>query len=139
MCNKFHGIKRLPSRGINNSVTFLVVALLVVYNGCKDKSVEPTPPPKDLRKLTWKIDTLAYPGNFQTNMFSIWGSSAQDVYVVGHSSDGPGSLNDGTKSIILHGKMGEDLYADETNKISSLHCIHREFHLVNAHGVREER
>jgi hypothetical protein len=53
---------------------------------CKDNPVEPI---KDPRTYTWTIDTLAYPGSFQTAMRDIWGSSPSNVYVVGHN-DSPG-------------------------------------------------
>ncbi|MGC9093692.1 MAG: hypothetical protein ACP5JH_10665, partial [Bacteroidota bacterium] len=37
-------------------------------------------------------DTLAYPGSFQTSMRDIWGSSASDVYVVGHNDQNRGLM-----------------------------------------------
>ncbi|MCK4577841.1 MAG: hypothetical protein KAU50_03565 [Candidatus Marinimicrobia bacterium] len=46
----------------------------------------------DPRKLTWTIDTLAYPESYQTTMLSIWGSSPDDVYVVGHNERGFGKM-----------------------------------------------
>lgn len=35
-------------------------------------------------QLVWTADTLLYPGSVQTMMGAIWGSSANDVYTVGH-------------------------------------------------------
>jgi hypothetical protein len=55
--------------------------------GCKNNPVEPL---KDPRTYTWTIDTLAYPGSFQTSMRDIWASSPTNVYVVGHN-DGSGA------------------------------------------------
>jgi hypothetical protein len=77
---------------ITNLIAFSVFALISFHllGGCKDNPIEP--PIKNPRTYTWTIDTLAYPGSFQTAMRDIWGSSPSDVYVVGHN-DGPG---DGT-------------------------------------------
>ncbi len=66
------------------------IAVLLLQLNCKDNSVEP--PIKDPRTYTWTIDTLAYPGSFQTNMRDIWGSSPTDVYVVGHNDRGFGKM-----------------------------------------------
>lgn len=46
----------------------------------------------DLRKLTWTVDTLAYPESSQTAMSNIWGSSSSNVYVVGHNSRNRGHM-----------------------------------------------
>ena len=55
----------------------------LLLGGCNEKIVDP--PIKNPREYTWTIDTLAYPGSFQTNMRDIWASSPTDVYVVGHN------------------------------------------------------
>jgi hypothetical protein len=64
--------------------------LFSAFSSCKDSPVEP--PRKDPRTYTWTIDTLAYPGSFQTNMQDIWGSSPTDVYVVGHNDRNRGLM-----------------------------------------------
>jgi len=72
----------------------------VFLTGCKKSdNIIDTKPPKDPRTYTWTADTLGYPGNYQTLMSDIWGSSAKDVYVVGHSSSSDGVLwhYDGSK------------------------------------------
>ncbi len=55
-----------------------------------------TGPPDDTdswpRNLAWSIDTLAYPGSFQTMMSDIWGSDPNNVYVVGHNERGYGKM-----------------------------------------------
>jgi hypothetical protein len=79
-------------RQLTKAASLPVIGIVLFQLGCQETSVGPVPPPKDLRKLSWRIDTLAYPGNFQTLMMSIWASSPRDVYVVGHSSSGPGSM-----------------------------------------------
>ncbi len=67
-----------------------VLTALLLQLACKDNPVEP--PRKDPRTYTWTIDTLAYPGSFQTAMRDIWGSSPTDVYVVGHNDRGFGKM-----------------------------------------------
>jgi len=67
------------------SIVFIVSSIWLTHTGC-EKSVEP--PIKDPRTYTWTIDTLAYPGSFQTAMRDIWGSSPNNVYVVGHNDQG---------------------------------------------------
>lgn len=72
-------------------VLLISICILYFYFGCTDNPVGPGY--KDPRTYTWRIDTLVYPGSFQTLMRSIWGSSPKDVYVVGHnSSPGPGTM-----------------------------------------------
>ncbi len=57
--------------------------LFLFLLACKDNPIDPI---KDPRTYTWTIDTLAYPGSFQTAMRDIWGSSPSNVYVVGDNS-----------------------------------------------------
>jgi hypothetical protein len=59
---------------------------------CKD---DPPIPPDNTpqlgkRNYTWTMDTIAYPGSLQTLMSDIWGSSPNDVYIVGHNESPPG-------------------------------------------------
>ncbi|MBI2428746.1 MAG: hypothetical protein HYV29_08130, partial [Ignavibacteriales bacterium] len=77
----------------------LFIIILLLFPGCKDEPVKPEII-KDPRTYTWTLDTLAYPGSFQTSMMDMWGSSPTDVYVVGHNeSPGPGTMYhfDGSK------------------------------------------
>ena len=62
----------------------------LLLGGCNEKIVDP--PIKNPREYTWTIDTLAYPGSFQTSMRDIWGSSPSNVYVVGHNDRGLGKM-----------------------------------------------
>jgi len=62
----------------------------VAVSGCKHVSEPPVV--KSPREYTWTIDTLAYPNSFQTSMRDIWGSSANDVYVVGHNDQAFGKM-----------------------------------------------
>jgi hypothetical protein len=70
---------------------FLLLLISFLFSTC-DKS--PTEPErfKDPRTYTWTIDTLAYPGSFQTMMRDIWGISPGDVYVVGHNDQNRGLM-----------------------------------------------
>ena len=47
---------------------------------------------KDPREYTWTIDTLYYPGSLQTMLKSIWGSSPNNIYAVGHSDELQGQI-----------------------------------------------
>jgi hypothetical protein len=64
--------------------TPLPILLAFLAMTCEKSPTGPEPV-KDPRTYTWTIDTLAYPGSFQTEMRDIWGSSPSDVYVVGHN------------------------------------------------------
>lgn len=44
------------------------------------------------RDYVWTIDTLSYPGSFQTTMKRMYAASAKDIYVVGHNEDGGGKM-----------------------------------------------
>ncbi len=46
------------------------------------------PSPVNPRSLKWTIDSIALPGDPQTLLSSIWGSSSNDVYIAGHTSSG---------------------------------------------------
>ena len=75
---------------LNFFFLFLILCVAVLNLQCK----KPTPPDIDdtpkpgKRDYTWTIDTLAYPGSFQTLMRDIWASSPTNVYVVGHNDQG---------------------------------------------------
>ena len=64
---------------------FLIAfALLLLSMCCKDK---PTKPPDEIiknpREYTWTIDTISYPGSYQTLMQDVHANSPDDVYIVG--------------------------------------------------------
>jgi hypothetical protein len=71
------------------SMMFGAVTVLLLQLSCKNNPVEPL---KDPRTYTWTIDTLAYPGSFQTSMRDIWASSPTNVYVVGHNDQNRGLM-----------------------------------------------
>ena len=74
------------------SLAITIISVVLLQLSCKDKGTEPPLPLKNPREYTWTIDTLAYPGSFQTAMRDIWGSSPTDVYVVGHNDRGFGKM-----------------------------------------------
>jgi hypothetical protein len=68
----------------------IYLVILLSYSGC---IFEPDGPDyKDPRTYTWTTDTLAYPGSMQTNMQSIWASSPNNIYIVGHNDSGGGMV-----------------------------------------------
>ncbi|MBM4172679.1 MAG: hypothetical protein FJ214_12475, partial [Ignavibacteria bacterium] len=62
----------------------ITITALIFTNSCNSPT-EPEPIYKDPLTMTWTVDTLEYPDAFQTTLSSIWGSSPNDVYAVGHS------------------------------------------------------
>ncbi len=60
--------------------------------GCREGNLKIIEPPPGKRDYLWTVDTLAYPGSFQTSMYSIWASSAKNVYVVGHNDQNRGQM-----------------------------------------------
>ena len=69
-----------------------IVLSITLLAACSNSTEPPINEIKDPRKYTWTIDTLEYPGEFQTALTSIWGSSPSDVYAVGHCSDIKGQM-----------------------------------------------
>ena len=71
----------------------IIIILLLIFIHCNknptssdnDSNNEENPP-------RWKIDTLAYPGSYQTLMSDIYATSPENVYVVGHNSQGVGVM-----------------------------------------------
>jgi len=65
------------------SLAGMVISLLLFLGtNCRQTSEPPVNKDKDPRTYTWQRDTLG-DGTYQTSMSGIWGSSANDVYVVG--------------------------------------------------------
>jgi hypothetical protein len=64
----------------------------MLFLGCRDYGSEPPAVRRNPREYTWTVDTLAYPGSFQTNMTDIWGSSPTNVYAVGHNDQNRGLM-----------------------------------------------
>jgi len=73
-------------------VFFCVTAIIIICAGCKKNPADSKETPTNPRAYKWTVDTLAYPGSFQTSMRDIWGSSSKDVYVVGHNERAFGKM-----------------------------------------------
>ncbi len=61
----------------------VIAVCILIQFGCTPGPTEPES--KKPREYTWTIDTLSYPGSFQTLMLSVWGSSPKNVYAAGHN------------------------------------------------------
>ena len=68
----------------------VVLAIVLSATGCRH-STEPMVP-RNPREYAWSIDTISYPGTFQTSMVDIDGTSPSDVYIVGSNSDGMANM-----------------------------------------------
>ncbi|MEX0736651.1 MAG: hypothetical protein WD182_04360 [Bacteroidota bacterium] len=66
------------------------LVLLLVQLSCKTNPVDP--PTSNPRDYTFTIDTLAYPGSFQTMMYDLWASSPTSVWAVGHNDQNRGLM-----------------------------------------------
>lgn len=80
----------------------LIVALAMLHLSCKRDDGPCTtcpPPPKDPRTYSWTVDTISYPGSFQTLMNRVWASGPENVYIVGHNDQAFGKMFhfDGTR------------------------------------------
>ncbi|MCL5029946.1 MAG: hypothetical protein M1480_13115 [Bacteroidetes bacterium] len=76
---------------LKNILLLFLAAALIVIAACKDKGTEP-PVIKNPRDYNWTMDTLSLPGSAQTMMRSVWGSSPNDVFAVGHNDQGHGKI-----------------------------------------------
>lgn len=66
-------------------IPILITLLVASQFSCDDKGVDVLPP-KNPRDYTWTVDTLiAHPDAIQTWMWDIYGTSPENVYVVGHT------------------------------------------------------
>jgi hypothetical protein len=94
---------------INRTKT-LCFFILAVYYFANLQCGSPTEPPiiKNPREYTWTVDTLFYPGAYQTAMQSIWGSSSNNIYTVGHCETIKGQMwhFDGKQWIDLYTPFG---------------------------------
>ncbi len=62
-------------------ILFLTAVLITI--SCKSEITKPEEQLKSPLEMTWTADTLDYPGSYQVLMFSIWGSSADNVWTCG--------------------------------------------------------
>lgn len=68
---------------------FPVIIILFILSSCKDPVSQPEEEETTKHELTWTVDTMFYDLPYmppdQVNISSIWGSSVNDVWAVGHS------------------------------------------------------
>lgn len=64
------------------SLTLFVTVILITLS-CKDSITTPVEKTKSPLEMVWTADTLDYPGSYQVLMFSIWGSSPDNVWTCG--------------------------------------------------------
>jgi hypothetical protein len=75
---------------VNSVIRFLYLIFpVIILQNC-----DPTSPLKVEKHpvLKWEVDTIAYPGSFQTSMMTIWGNSISDLWVAGHNNRGYGKI-----------------------------------------------
>lgn len=74
---------------------FTIMALagsLLSPTSCRRSPGPVGPDGKDPREFSWAIDTISYPGSYQTLMYRIWGSSSADIYIVGGNDQAMGKM-----------------------------------------------
>ncbi|MEW6196956.1 MAG: hypothetical protein AB1521_17555 [Bacteroidota bacterium] len=84
-------MKKQKGKTIRRLAVILTTVMLALNFSCKDNGTGPEEK-KSVRDYTWTADTLAYEGSAQTLMRSIWGSSANDIYICGHNDRSKGNL-----------------------------------------------
>ncbi|MGA3246442.1 MAG: hypothetical protein ABSE41_17615 [Bacteroidota bacterium] len=62
-------MKRYPTLMSMKFAIWICTALILFQAGCKNNPIDS--PIKNPREYTWTIDTLAYPGSYQTLMYAI--------------------------------------------------------------------
>ena len=70
----------------------LLVIICISALGCKKDgpdAITTLPPSPSHPTITWTADTIRYPGGEgQLSLYSLWGSDTNDVYAIGHGSNG---------------------------------------------------
>lgn len=72
--------------------TVLVGLVVLTQLTCKRNTTGPGSLLPGKREYVWTIDTLAYPGSFQTDMRSMYATSSDNVYIVGHNDQNRGKM-----------------------------------------------
>ncbi len=71
---------------MKNLIRIILIVIIVIINSCGEGITEPQPGRRD---YVWEVDTLNMPMNL---ISSIWGSSPDDVWVVGGGGDSENRL-----------------------------------------------
>jgi hypothetical protein len=71
----------------------LLSAIAMSISCKKDSPPEPPIGPKPgKREYVWTVDTITYPGSYQIGMRSIYGTSNDNIYIVGHNDQNRGKM-----------------------------------------------
>lgn len=95
-CSSFIGrnvfLNRRRVTFIIRTIVLLIPITTTAWSCRKETPPEPPGPNPGKRNYVWSIDTLAYPGSFQTNMRSMYATSSDNVYIVGHNDINRGKM-----------------------------------------------
>lgn len=70
----------------------LLFLLVLILNSCGESGTDPNKQLKSPFEMIWTADTIAYEGSAQTLMTSMWASSPNDVWIVGHNDRSLGEV-----------------------------------------------
>ncbi len=70
---------------------YYIISLIVLVGLTSCDTNEP-PSDNGHPNYKWQIDTIAYPGSFQTIMQTMWGNSINDLWIAGHNNRGYGKV-----------------------------------------------
>jgi len=65
------------------NLLILIIAAVLTASSCKEEITKPEEQFKSPLAMTWTADTIYYPDSYQVLMFSIWGSSPDNVWMCG--------------------------------------------------------
>ena len=98
-----HAVKRIAV------LLCIVFSVFLMHSHCR-KDFSPLHLAKNPRELSWSVDTLSHPDNWQASLIDIWASSSEDVYVAGTANTTRGILwhYDGNQwtDIKIHSSQG---------------------------------
>jgi hypothetical protein len=81
-------MNRELNRILHSIVTLVTIGAIGAFSISSCKKDVATPPPSDTgphKQFSWSTDTISFPGSVQTSMQSIYGTGADNIYIVGHN------------------------------------------------------
>jgi len=81
-------------KNIQRSLYTIIAVIFILSASCRKNPAGFTMP-DDPRAYTWSVDTLTYTSHYidwYTGVFNLWGSSAQNIYAVGHCTAAGGAM-----------------------------------------------
>lgn len=72
------------------AILLIFFSLFFLFNFYSCDDGPSAPRNNEIPSFTWVVDTISYPGSFQTLMYTIWGNSEEDLYIAGHNNRGLG-------------------------------------------------